>query len=270
MLITPDSLHREDQALAVLAHELAHIRRRDWLFLALSWLVVALFWFNPLVWWLHRALAARTEEAADAAALSEIDPQTYARTLLDLASEPAWPAALAIGDDFNTLKKRIARIMSDKPALPPRPVALAVAVGALIAVATPLAAIELTHRRADPVAPAAQERQASAAAPERPVAEAPTPAQAMVKARCRWSSTANPSPGPISVPNNAGRSRLTSPTPPPKPPRPKAMRAWPQRMPSRPPVTPQRLVSTPKPSAGKPKLQPDMPRPPLWRPAPWL
>lgn len=175
VLITPDSLHREDQALAVLAHELAHIRRRDWLFLALSWLVVALFWFNPLVWWLHRALAARTEEAADAAALSEIDPQTYARTLLDLASEPAWPAALAIGDDFNTLKKRIARIMSDKPALPPRPVALAVAVGALIAVATPLAAIELTHRRADPVAPAAQERQASAAAPERPVAEAPTP-----------------------------------------------------------------------------------------------
>ena len=66
VLISEDCLARPETAAAVLAHELAHIRRNDWLFLLLSRLTVALFWFNPLVWALHAALSARTEDAADA------------------------------------------------------------------------------------------------------------------------------------------------------------------------------------------------------------
>lgn len=153
VLIHTDSLARDDQALAVLAHELAHVRRHDWLFLALSWLTVALFWFNPLVWWLHRELIARTEDAADAEALKTVSPHAYARTLLDLASETTWPAgvapaALALSGDFHSLKKRIARVMSTPKSLPSRPLALGLTVAALIAVATPLAAVELTRRQA--------------------------------------------------------------------------------------------------------------------------
>lgn len=63
VLISRDGLARIEDAEAVLAHEIAHIRRRDWLFLTLSRLALALFWFNPLVWRLHKTLAECSEEA---------------------------------------------------------------------------------------------------------------------------------------------------------------------------------------------------------------
>ena len=44
VLIDRASLRRPQTASAVMAHELAHLRRRDWLFLVLSRLAVALFW----------------------------------------------------------------------------------------------------------------------------------------------------------------------------------------------------------------------------------
>ena len=60
VLIGREGLARTQDAEAVLAHEIAHIRRRDWLFLALSRLALALFWFNPLLWRLHAASPIRT------------------------------------------------------------------------------------------------------------------------------------------------------------------------------------------------------------------
>ena len=72
VLLDTASLGDVGAADAVLAHELAHLRRRDWLFLVLSRLAVALFWFNPLVWRLSDELAAASEQAADALALSLI------------------------------------------------------------------------------------------------------------------------------------------------------------------------------------------------------
>ncbi|RZJ95636.1 MAG: M56 family metallopeptidase, partial [Brevundimonas sp.] len=58
ILVDPASLERPGAAAPILAHELAHLRRRDWLFLILSRLAVAVFWFNPLVWRLHAELVA--------------------------------------------------------------------------------------------------------------------------------------------------------------------------------------------------------------------
>lgn len=94
VLIGDAQLARPECASAVMAHELAHIRRRDWLFLLLSRSALALFWFNPMVWWLHAELAARTEDAADAEALKVLDPGAYARTLIGLAAEFGQPAVL--------------------------------------------------------------------------------------------------------------------------------------------------------------------------------
>ncbi|WP_369060800.1 M56 family metallopeptidase [Caulobacter sp. 73W] len=76
ILLDPASLAQPQSAPAILAHELAHLRRHDWIFLMLSKLAVALFWFNPLVWRLHAALAEASEEAADAAALETVDRRT--------------------------------------------------------------------------------------------------------------------------------------------------------------------------------------------------
>src|SRR3984957_11226343 len=68
---------------AVLAHEVAHVARRDGLTQRLSLLHRAIFWFSPLAWWLDRHLADLAEQASDEAALScGADRNEYARTLL--------------------------------------------------------------------------------------------------------------------------------------------------------------------------------------------
>lgn len=143
ILIGEKQLSQPQEASAVLAHELAHLRRGDWLFLTLSRVVLALFWFNPLVWRLHADLAAATEDAADAAALRHVDPRTYARTLLNLASTLTPQGATGMTGPARSLKRRIARIMTTPKNAPSRPLALAATVGALIAIATPLAAVQL-------------------------------------------------------------------------------------------------------------------------------
>lgn len=149
VLIGEEGLKRRETADAVLAHELAHIRRRDWIFAVLSRLALALFWFNPLVWLLHADLAARTEEAADALAVREVEPRLYARALIDLACDQTRlapvSAALGMAGSPNALKQRIAHVMKPQNKIS-RPMVMVLSIGALAAVATPLAAVELTAR----------------------------------------------------------------------------------------------------------------------------
>jgi beta-lactamase regulating signal transducer with metallopeptidase domain len=160
VLIGEDQLARPGTARAVLAHELAHLQRQDWIFLVLSRLALALFWFNPLVWKLHTALSACSEEAADAAALGEVGRGSYARALVDLAADFNPPAALGMAGPAETLTRRIACIMKTSAPLRRRPLVMVIAVGALIGVATPIAALELTPRgqapSQAPLAPMAQ------------------------------------------------------------------------------------------------------------------
>ena len=156
ILIGPSQLRRPDQAEAVLAHEMAHIRRADWLFLALSRVAVALFWFNPLVWLAARELERLSEQAVDETVVRRIDREVYARTLVGLAAQITTPAphgaAVRMTGPARTLAKRIKTVMSDRTPAPSRPWKVAVAVAALAAVATPIAALELTARaQQDPV-----------------------------------------------------------------------------------------------------------------------
>ena len=76
------------QRTAVLAHELAHARRRDPLIALLAAVNKCVFWFHPLAWWLERRLAGLAEYAADDAALTvSFEPQAYARLLLESAAQ---------------------------------------------------------------------------------------------------------------------------------------------------------------------------------------
>jgi Mg-chelatase subunit ChlD len=75
---------------AVLAHERAHIRRRDWLIRVASHVNVCVFWFHPLAWWMERELARLAEEACDDIALSEMEDRgDYVATLVDMANAAA-------------------------------------------------------------------------------------------------------------------------------------------------------------------------------------
>ena len=70
ILVPADWREWDDAKLvAVLAHELSHVARRDALTQRLSQIHRAIFWFSPLAWWLDRRLADLAEEASDEAAL---------------------------------------------------------------------------------------------------------------------------------------------------------------------------------------------------------
>jgi len=76
---------QKDQLQLILAHEFAHIRRRD---VAVNWMmhmILILHWFNPLLWFaIHRARQDQ-EIACDACALDRMMPQqknAYGQTII--------------------------------------------------------------------------------------------------------------------------------------------------------------------------------------------
>ncbi len=72
---------------AVMAHEAAHVARRDWLVAVLARLNTCVFWFHPLAWWMERKLAALAEEACDDSSLAATgDRERYAQVLLEMAN----------------------------------------------------------------------------------------------------------------------------------------------------------------------------------------
>jgi len=87
LLLPPESAAwPQDRLRAVLLHEAAHVRRRDWLTQTLTQAACALYWFNPLVWLLAARLHSEAERAADdAVLLAGVPPADYASDLLAVA-----------------------------------------------------------------------------------------------------------------------------------------------------------------------------------------
>ncbi len=54
-----------DERAMLLAHELAHVKRRDTLVAAIEMVALAVHWFNPLAWWMMRAVRTQRELACD-------------------------------------------------------------------------------------------------------------------------------------------------------------------------------------------------------------
>lgn len=83
---------------AALAHERAHIERRDWAIHLAVWGICAAFWFHPLAWMARRELQREAEHAADDAVLAAgIRPTDYATLLVVLARAKTPGGALAVG-----------------------------------------------------------------------------------------------------------------------------------------------------------------------------
>lgn len=97
ILLSAEAVHDVRHAEAVIAHELAHVARFDWLKLLGARLVTALFWFNPLVWVLARRCHDLCEEAADDMVLrAEVSRTDYAELLVETARREAAPRVLAV------------------------------------------------------------------------------------------------------------------------------------------------------------------------------
>jgi len=147
ILVDPDTLAEADEAEAILAHEVAHIARRDWPVLMLSRLAAALFWFNPIVWLLEREVVQQAEEAADAEAARAVEPALYARTLLSLAQvNGRLIPANSIAPAGSALSRRIRAILDRR--LRERPSGSAwtkIAAILCIGIAGPVAALQLVQ-----------------------------------------------------------------------------------------------------------------------------
>jgi beta-lactamase regulating signal transducer with metallopeptidase domain len=102
----------------LIAHELAHFRRRDHWVRAFELVVSGLFWWHPVVWWARREIEFAEEECCDAWVIEQFPraPRCYAEALLTtldfLSGETRIlpPAAAGIGQ-VPFLKRRLTAIM---------------------------------------------------------------------------------------------------------------------------------------------------------------
>jgi Zn-dependent protease with chaperone function len=89
-----------EQLEVVLAHELAHIRRADYLWNLLQTSVETLFFFHPAVWWISRRVREERELCCDDIAVAACsDPTVYASALLRLEEERRTRLHLAMALD---------------------------------------------------------------------------------------------------------------------------------------------------------------------------
>ncbi|HTU11660.1 MAG TPA: M56 family metallopeptidase [Allosphingosinicella sp.] len=169
ILVDPDTLDEPEEADAILAHEMAHVARRDWVALMLARMTSVVFWFNPVVWMLEREIVQQAEEAADSEAARHVEPARYAQTLLTWASISgrALPAN-SIAPKQTALGRRIHAIL-DRRERPRNSAWTKFAALACIGLAAPIAAVQLVQaaQPAPPEAPAAPAPVATVPAPPR-------------------------------------------------------------------------------------------------------
>ena len=106
---------------AILAHELAHHKRRDLAWNALLWALQTLLWFHPLTFAARRFHALEVESACDELTLqlTKIAPKSYGALLLHSMNKHSSPLTAGVNDGFFALQTRLKRL-GQKPANPRR------------------------------------------------------------------------------------------------------------------------------------------------------
>jgi beta-lactamase regulating signal transducer with metallopeptidase domain len=121
-LMWPASLsHDSDmrRSRSLLAHELAHVRRRDHWIVWLELVAGAIWWWSPVYWFVRRRLRESAEMACDAMALSVLphDRRAYAEMFLELSSSfkpgELIPALGISSGTVSSFERRLSMILSD-------------------------------------------------------------------------------------------------------------------------------------------------------------
>lgn len=104
---------------AILAHELAHITRNDFLTNALQTLVETLYFYHPSVWWLSNQIRDERENCCDDLAVATLGSQLdYGRALVAIEHLRGTAPALALGAQSGTILARIERLLQPCPSRP--------------------------------------------------------------------------------------------------------------------------------------------------------
>ncbi|MGF7232085.1 M56 family metallopeptidase, partial [Arachidicoccus sp.] len=102
---------------AILIHELAHVRRQDYLFNLFQSAIETILFFNPFVWWISKKIREERENCCDQIVLQQTDnPHNYATALMLLESSriQSQQLAMAAVNKKPLLFNRIKNIMEMK------------------------------------------------------------------------------------------------------------------------------------------------------------
>jgi beta-lactamase regulating signal transducer with metallopeptidase domain len=166
--LTPQQLE------AVLAHELAHIRRHDYAVNLLQNLVEGLLFYHPAVWWVGRQVRAEREQCCDDLAVSVCgSAHQYAVALTTMEEARMLAPGAALAANGGQLMRRIRRLLRHPRER--RPILASAVAGitivAAIAVAMTAWAAQVQSPPPKPPAPVVQPK-----APPAPPKTAPAPA----------------------------------------------------------------------------------------------
>jgi len=106
-----------DHVEAILAHELGHVRRCDYLVNLLQIVIETLLFYHPAVQWISRVIRDERENCCDDLAVAMISSrQTYVSALTTLAERNLFLSAAAMAADGGCLIKRARRVLGVKQA----------------------------------------------------------------------------------------------------------------------------------------------------------
>jgi beta-lactamase regulating signal transducer with metallopeptidase domain len=120
LVLLPNSSQEwnDERMLAVLLHELSHVRRHDGLALLIAQLACALYWFHPLAWIARNRLRRECELAADEAVIAAgLRPSSYAQHLLEIARGTVPIAGIAMAARPSELARRV-QVLIGRECLP--------------------------------------------------------------------------------------------------------------------------------------------------------
>ena len=107
MGLTPSQLEM------IMAHELAHIRRHDYLFNLIQTVIEILFFYHPTVWWIGNRVRVERENCCDDLAVAVCgDPLTYAHALTTMEQLRSESPQLAMAANNGSLLHRIRRLVN--------------------------------------------------------------------------------------------------------------------------------------------------------------
>ena len=101
----------------VIAHEQAHLRRKDHLWKPLGFLLLTLHWFNPLIWLAYVLLCRDIELACDEKVIKELDARQradYSQALLSCSVNRRTIAACPLAFGEVGVKRRIQSVLTYK------------------------------------------------------------------------------------------------------------------------------------------------------------
>lgn len=115
-IFLPSDISEHDKPY-VLAHERAHIRRRDHLWKPLGFLLLSVYWFNPLLWAAYVFLCRDIELACDEKVIRELGHEAkkpYAIALINSAAPRKLISACPLAFGETGVKSRIKNVLNYK------------------------------------------------------------------------------------------------------------------------------------------------------------